>query len=220
MVNIRNIILNEIELTTKKDDYNWRYVQSDNPKQKKDKYVRKHIFTFIVPPRKGTKKTKDGVREVTFSPIKYIVHSEEYENNFYLVSFFPKLNKDFYVKQSKLQSRGQSYDDEYTYRVNEKLAYKVLGIMVDYMNEVIELNPKASFGYYGAPDKKSGEVNDLFNTQRLRVYNGILNDQFKPTHKLRTKDEYSGSLLLNRAELKVNPNLEEYGTYILRSHLG
>jgi hypothetical protein len=218
MVNIRNIILNEIELTTKKDDYNWRYVQSDKPK-KGDKYVKKHIFTFIVPPRKGTKNVKGKVRDVTFSPIKYMVHSEEYENNFYLVSFFPKLNKDFYVKQAKLQSRGHAYDDEYTHRVNEKLAFKVLGIMVDYMNEVIELNPKASFGYYGAPDKKNDEDNDLFNTQRVRIYNEMLNDQFGTTHKLRTKTEFSGSLLLNKVELEANPALEDYGMYILRSHL-
>ncbi len=200
---IKDIILNEIKLSSKKEDYGWRYVQSNRPGED-DAYNKVHIFTFRTP------------------KYKYIVESEEYDDDFFLVSFKPKLNKDFFVKQSNLAARGREHYDEYSYQTKENIPLQILGILVDYLKSVLKDNPKASFGYFGAPDIKTNreEDEDLFNTKRVRIYNNLLNGEFGSTHKVIHNVNFSGGLVINKDVLNDYGNdFIRYGQGILMSHL-
>ena len=109
-------ILNEVKFSQENADklkhkFGWRFVQTANPKSGKN-YKKLHIYTFRSP------------------KYKYNVHIEEYEYDFYLISFFPKLNMDFYVKQSKLGSTGQKHYDEFTYLTKENIPLKILSLMI------------------------------------------------------------------------------------------
>lgn len=200
---IKNIILNEIKLSSKKEDYAWRYVQSNPPKED-DTYNKVHIFTFRTP------------------KYKYIVESEEYDKDFYLISFKPKLNKDFYTKQSMLTSKGGDYNDEYTYQTKENIPLQVMGVLVNYMNSVFDENPNASFGYLGAPNIKTNreQDEDLFNTKRVRIYNNLLNGEFGGTHKVIHNIQFSGGLVINTIVLdELGDDFIRYAQDILMSHL-
>jgi hypothetical protein len=197
---IRKIILSEIKLTTKRGDYNWRYVQSKRPKSD-EAFNKVHIYTFRTP------------------KYKYIVDSEEYDNDFFLISFKPKLNKDFYVKQSQLSGKGGGYYDEYSYQTKEGIPLKVLGVLVDFIKSILSENPKASFGYFGAPDVKTGGDDDLFNTKRVRIYNELLVDSFSETHVVKKNVRFSGGLVMNKEMLVDNPDLLYFGQSILNKHL-
>jgi 23S rRNA G2069 N7-methylase RlmK/C1962 C5-methylase RlmI len=72
-----------------KEDMGWRDVQT-----KTSDRLKTHTSVFF------TKK------------FKYIVEVEEYDNHFYLVSFYPKLNKDWYDKQLTRKMYGQDYKDK------------------------------------------------------------------------------------------------------------
>lgn len=199
------VILNEISFSQEsadelKNKFGWRFVQTANPKSDK-KYKKLHIYTFRSP------------------KYKYNVHIEEYDYDYYLISFFPKLNKDFYVKQSKLGSAGGKHYDEYTYLTKENIPLKILSLMVSEMKKILSEKPYSSFGYFGAPDYKTGEDDDMFNTKRVRVYNGLLNGEFSETHKIVSNPRFSGSVLLNREVLKEYPKFEKYCIDILESHL-
>jgi hypothetical protein len=91
--------------------------------------------------------------------------------------------------------------------------------MVSEMKNILNEKPYSSFGYFGAPDYKTGEETDLFNTKRVRVYNKLLNDEFSQTHEVKSLETYSGGLILNIEVLKEYPNLENYCEDILKSHL-
>ncbi len=95
-------ILNEIKFSQEqadelKDKFGWRYVQTQNPKTD-NKYKKLRVYTFNTP------------------KYKYIVNIEEYEYDYFLIYFFPKLNTDFYVRQQKLADRGQKFYDKYSYQ--------------------------------------------------------------------------------------------------------
>ena len=136
-----------------------------------------------------------------------------------LISFSTKLNKDFYVKQQRLSSSGEKYNDEYSYLTKENIPFQILSLMVSEMKNILNEKPYSSFGYFGAPDYKTGEETDLFNTKRVRVYNKLLNDEFSQTHEVKSLETYSGGLILNIEVLKEYPNLENYCEDILKSHL-
>ena len=87
------------------------------------------------------------------------------------------------------------------------------------MKKILSEKPYSSFGYFGAPDYKTGEDDDMFNTKRVRVYNGLLNGEFSETHKIVSNPRFSGSVLLNREVLKEYPKFEKYCIDILESHL-
>ena len=198
------MVLNEINFSQEyadklKNKFGWRFVQTTNPRSDK-KYKKLHIYTFKSP------------------KYKYNVHIEEYEYDYYLISFFPKLNKDFYVKQSKLGSAGQKHYDEYTYLTKENIPLKILSLMVSEMKNILSEKPYASFGYFGAPDYKTGEDDDMFNTKRVRVYNGLLLGEFNKTHKIVSDPRFSGSVLINREVLQEYPEFEKYCIDILESH--
>ena len=198
-------LLNEIKFSQERADelkqkFGWRFVQSANPKRDK-KYQKLHIYTFRTP------------------KYKYIVHIEEYEYDYYLISFFPKLNKDFYVKQSMLGAMGRKHYDEYSYLTKENIPLQIITLLISEMKEILKEKPYASFGYFGAPNIKTGEDEDLFNTKRVRIYNNIIYNELSNTHKVVSDPTFSGSLILNKEVLEEYPSYENYCMDILVSHL-
>ena len=81
-----------------KDELRWRDVQT-----KTSDRLKTHTSVFFT------------------DKFKYIVEVEEYDNHFYLVSFYPKLDKSWYDKQLTRKSWGQDYRDKYSYRTNENI---------------------------------------------------------------------------------------------------
>jgi hypothetical protein len=198
-------LLNEIKFSQERADelkqkFGWRFVQSSNPKSGKS-YQKLHIYTFRTP------------------KYKYIVHIEEYEYDYYLISFFPKLNKDFYAKQSILGAMGREHYDEYSYLTKENIPLQIITLLISEMKEILKEKPYASFGYFGAPNVKSGEDEDLFNTKRVRIYNNIIYNELSNTHKVVSDPTFSGSLILNKEVLEEYPSYENYCMDILVSHL-
>jgi len=198
-------LLNEIKFSQERADelkqkFGWRFVQSANPKSGKS-YQKLHIYTFRTP------------------KYKYIVHIEEYEYDYYLISFFPKLNKDFYVKQSMLGAMGRKHYDEYSYLTKENIPLQIITLLISEMKEILKEKPYASFGYFGAPNIKTGEDEDLFNTKRVRIYNNIIYNELSNTHKVVSDPTFSGSLILNKEVLEEYPSYENYCMDILVSHL-
>jgi hypothetical protein len=198
-------LLNEIKFSQERADelkqkFGWRFVQSSNPKSGKS-YQKLHIYTFRTP------------------KYKYIVHIEEYEYDYYLISFFPKLNKDFYAKQSILGAMGREHYDEYSYLTKENIPLQIITLLISEMKEILKEKPYASFGYFGAPNVKTGEDEDLFNTKRVRIYNNIIYNELSNTHKVVSDPTFSGSLILNKEVLEEYPLYENYCMDILISHL-
>ena len=198
-------LLNEIKFSQERADelkqkFGWRFVQSSNPKSGKS-YQKLHIYTFRTP------------------KYKYIVHIEEYEYDYYLISFFPKLNKDFYAKQSILGAMGREHYDEYSYLTKENIPLQIITLLISEMKEILKEKPYASFGYFGAPNIKTGEDEDLFNTKRVRIYNNIIYNELSNTHKVVSDPTFSGSLILNKEVLEEYPSYENYCMDILVSHL-
>jgi hypothetical protein len=183
-------------ITESKEDMGWRDVQT-----KTSDRLKTHTSVFFT------------------DKFKYIVEVEEYNNHFYLVSFYPKLNKDWYDKQLTKKMYGQDYKDKYSYRTNENIPIKILGVMVEHIRDIFNKDPYASFGYFGAPDIKSDNDEDIFDTQRFRVYNTKLSREFGKTHKLVAEREFSGALLINKEVEKQHPEIVNYGLEILKSHL-
>ncbi len=198
-------LLNEIKFSQERADelkqkFGWRFVQSSNPKPNKT-YQKLHVYTFRTP------------------KYKYLVHIEEYEYDYYLISFFPKLNKDFYVKQARLASMGREHFDEYSYLTKENIPLQIITLLISEMKQILNKKPYASFGYFGAPNVKTGEDEDLFNTKRVRIYNNIIYNELSNTHKVISDPTFSGSLILNKEVLKEYPLYEDYCMDILISHL-
>jgi hypothetical protein len=198
-------LLNEIKFSQERADelkqkFGWRFVQSSNPKSDK-RYQKLHIYTFKTP------------------KYKYIVHIEQYEYDYYLISFFPKLNKDFYVKQSRLGDMGREHYDEYSYLTKENIPLQIITLLVSEMKKILKEKPYSSFGYFGAPNIKTGNDDDLFNTKRVRIYNNIIYNELSETHKVISDPTFSGSLILNKEVLKEFPLYENYCMDILVSHL-
>jgi hypothetical protein len=198
-------LLNEIKFSQERADelknkFGWRFVQSSNPRSDK-KYKKLHVYTFKSP------------------KYKYIVHVEEYEYDYYLISFFPKLNKDFYVRQSRLASAGQEHYDEYSYLTKENIPLQIITLLISEMKKILKEKVYASFGYFGAPNVKTGEDGDLFNTKRVRIYNNIVANELSNTHKIVSDPTFSGTLILNKEVLDAYPLYMEYCMDILESHL-
>jgi hypothetical protein len=180
-----------------KEDLKWRDVQTN----RNDDGSKTHISVFFTP------------------KFKYNVEVQEYDNHFYLVSFYPKIYKDWYDKQLKRKMYNQDYLDKYSYKTNENNAFKVFRVLVEHISDILKKDPLASFGYFGAPDVKSDDDEDIFETQRYRVYNTKLGEMFNSTHRLVGSPEYSGGLLINRIVEENFPGIVNYGIDILQTHL-
>jgi hypothetical protein len=196
MKNLLRQLLRRMINETLKDDLGWRDVQT---------------------------KTGDGLKVYTSvfftKKFKYIVEVELYDNNFYLISFYPKLDKSWYDKQLTKKMRGQVYLDKYSYRTRENSVYKVLGVLTEHIKDIIDKDPYASFGYFGAPDIKSDNDEDIFDTQRFRVYNQKLSSRLSSTHILKVQPEYSGAVFINKKVQEEYPEITNYAIDILQSHL-
>jgi hypothetical protein len=179
-----------------KDELRWRDVQT-----KTSDRLKTHTSVFFT------------------DKFKYIVEVEEYDNHFYLVSFYPKLDKSWYDKQLTRKSWGQDYRDKYSYRTNENIPRKILAVLVEHIQDIINKDPQASFGYFGAPDTKTDNDDDILNTQRFRIYNTLMLRKFGNTHKIIAKPEYSGALIINKEVMNQYPDIVNYGIDILQSHL-
>jgi len=218
-------VLKEIVFKADKEKFKWRDVDVKSVDGKK-----MHTSTFRTP------------------TYKYIVNAEEYPNHFYLISFYPVLNSDFFVKQLIKQEKGDPFYDKYTFRTNEKvispedqirlskmnrkereeainklpsMIYKVFALIIEYMDEILKKDPLASFGYFGAPDVKGSKNpdDDLIDTKRFRVYRLMLDNHFKNTHTPFHKEGFSGSLYINNEMVNKFPDIVEYGEDILAKHL-
>ena len=218
-------ILNEIVFNPDREKFKWRDIGTLNVNGKKI-----HTSTFRTP------------------TYKYVVNAEEYPNHFYLISFYPTLNTDFFVKQFLKQEKGRTYYDKYSYRTNEKvispedqvrlskmgnkerkeelnklpsMAYKVFALIMEYMDEILKKDPLASFGYFGAADSKGFENpdDDIIDTKRFRVYRLMLDDRFKNTHTPHHKESFSGSLYINNEAENNFPGIVEFANKVLQSHL-
>jgi hypothetical protein len=198
-------ILNEIKFSPEraeelKTKFGWKFVQTDKPK-KTDKFKNKRVYTFKSP------------------KYKYIVHIEEYDYDYFLVSFFPKLNKDFFVKQQKLASGGQKHFDKYSYQTKENIPFKIFSLLINEIKDILKEKPYASFGYFGSPDYMIGDDTDLINTKRFRIYNKSLQDEFSETHTVLGHEMFAGGLVLNKEVLEEYPEFEDYCRDILISHI-
>lgn len=217
--------LKEIVFKADKEKFKWRDVGIKNVDGKKI-----HTSTFRTP------------------TYKYIVNAEEYPNHFYLISFYPSLNKDFFVNQFRRQEKGMTFYDKYSFRTDEKvitpedqirlsklnskdrkeeikklpsMAYKVFALITEYMDQILKKDPFASFGYFGAADSKGSKNpdDDLVDTKRFRLYKLMLEDRFKNTHTPYHTEKFSGSLFINNQMESRYPEIIEYANEILRSHL-
>lgn len=173
--------------------------------------------------RKGKESDKfNQVLTYTFKSqkYKYIVDIEQYDLDFYLISFYPKLNLDFDIKQQKLEKMGMPSHTKYSYQTREKIPFQILNLLMGLMEDFLKENPMASFGYFGAPNINTGnESEDFFNTKRLRIYDGMFKQNFSQTHEVITNPKFSGGLILNKKVLVNHPELKEYSFEILRSHV-
>jgi hypothetical protein len=96
---------------------------------------------------------------------------------------------------------------------------KIFSVLVEHIQDIINKDPLASFGYFGAPDIKTDNDEDILNTQRFRIYNHIMLKNFGNTHKVIAKTEYSGALIINKEVEKQYPEIVNYGIEILQAHL-
>jgi hypothetical protein len=95
----------------------------------------------------------------------------------------------------------------------------VLGVLSEHIKDIINKDPYASFGYFGAPDRKTDNDEDILDTQRFRVYNELLSKRLSSTHTLKTQPEYSGAVFINKDVESHYPDIVNYATDILQSHL-
>ena len=97
---------------------------------------------------------------------------------------------------------GREHFDEYSYLTKENIPLQIITLLVSEMKQILNKKPYASFGYFGAPNVKTGEDEDLFNTKRVRIYNNIIYSELSNTHKVISDPTFSGSLILNKEVLK------------------
>jgi hypothetical protein len=197
--------INEVGINIDRSDYNWRKANKINPNPKKgETFIKKHVHNFET------------------NKFKYVVEAEEYENDYFVISFYPKLPDNWYDKQSRLRMDNEDYDSKYSFKTSDE-KFKIMGLIVSYMYEILNHNPLASFGYFGAPNKHTTDVDaDMLGTDRSNLYPKILNSYFNGTHYPTFKiEKFSGGVLINKEKTKEIPKEEmlNYGQKILFDHL-
>lgn len=126
------------------------------------------------------------------SGLDYMVRVEEYPNNMYAVKFY-------------LKSHSNS-DRKYQLLTNTYEARTVINTCINIMLSVYDKNDKASFGFIGS--NSDGE--SISNTKRYRVYSKIIATYFSDKLFMHIENiDRSVYMLINRLELKHNPNLIE-----------
>ena len=120
----------------------------------------------------------------------YWVWIEVYKHHFYAVKFHLKAHRDSDKKYNVMTGLNEARECIYT--------------CMAIMNEVAKKDSQASFGFIGA--NKIGESED--NTSRFRVYRRYTLTLFGPNeYEHMFNIGKSAYLLLNKKELRSNPNL-------------
>lgn len=200
--------------------------------KKKEELKNKFNLSFRHKKKGGSLDKYNTILKYTFKTkkYKYIIDVEIYDLDLYLVSFYPKLNTDFELKQEKLRSLGRPYHTKYSYQTKEfdigdnkydiRKTIELLNLLMTLMDDLLIENPNASFAFFGAPNEySSNEEEDFFNTKRIRIYNEMLKRNFNNTHNVLSFEEYSGGLLLNRKMLELHPELRGYSKQVLEYHV-
>lgn len=200
--------------------------------EKKQELKKKYDLSFRHK-RKGTDQDKyNQILKYTFKSkkYKYIVDVEEYDLDLFVISFYPKLNLDFEIKQAKLKDLGRPYHTKYSYQTKEykvgekkydiRITIEILNLLTTLMDDLLIENPNASFAFFGAPNVYTeNEEENFFNTKRIRIYNEMLRRNFSKTHNILTIVRFSGGFLVNKEMLESNPEIIEYGQKVLQSHV-
>jgi len=170
-----------IEVFDTKYDVTYRQTDPNRKATEGDlNYVKKHISTFQAENH------------------KLIIEIYQYPNDFYFVSYYPKLNKDF--------RRSAKDPNKYRVKLNFKQPTTVLSTVMHYLRDFADKHPEASFGFYGAPDYQNADAEfRIDNSKRFRTY-------LQMTHRFFSdyvidKDETTSSIVLY-SEDKLNEDPE------------
>jgi hypothetical protein len=131
---------------------------------------------------------------------KFIIETYQYANHFYLVAFYPKLNRDFYKNKYRIQ-------------MNLKNQFTVLSTVFRYMKQLMEKDPLASVGFYGAPDLEDKDPNySTHISKRYRIYIEMIKQfEMDVDHNLIKDPNLSAVMLINKEYLKQAPDLVKFG---------
>ena len=91
-----------------------------------DTYYKVKERDMTVPEKGATK----GIAIFYAENKKFIIEIYQYPNDFYLIAYYPKLNRDF-AKSSKQPNK-------YRIQLNLKNPYKVLGTVFKYMSDIFK----------------------------------------------------------------------------------
>lgn len=118
----------------------------------------------------------------------YVIHADYHDENVFALKFYAqKDSKDDY-KYSRITNKGD--------------VFNILISCLRVVPLILQDFPAASFGFIGSRtiDRVSGTVEDYRNTQRFRVYCGIVAATIgEQTFAHYSYEEVSGYLLINRA---------------------
>jgi len=126
-----------------------------------------------------------------YSPITryaYILHADYHEENVFALKFYAQKDSRDDYKYSRITNKGDVFN----------ILISCLRIVPIILNDY----PGASFGFIGSRtvDRISGTVEDFRNTQRFRVYCGVVESTIgHHTFAHYTYEEVSGYLLINKA---------------------
>ena len=151
------------------------------------------------PPHEGKIHIKKHISVFHAEGHKFIIEVYEYPHHFYLVAFYPKLNRDFSKNKYRIQ-------------LNLKNKYGVLSTVFNHMGKIINDDPLACIGFYGAPDVDDDVPG--YSTQDSKRYQLYLKMVkrfgFYELCEIVTDPNLSSITLLNKENLKQDPELEEY----------
>ena len=156
------------------------------------------------PPKEG--KIHDRKRIAVFhgEGKKFIIEVYEYPHHFYLVSYYPKLNRDFYKNKYRIQ-------------LNLKNQYTVLSTVFRYMKNILGKDPLASIGFYGAPDVEDKDPNfSTYMSKRYRVYLTMIDKfQLDDNREIVKDSNLSAIILLSTEALKEDSELRDYALVVM-----
>lgn len=135
------------------------------------------IYTFISPVTK----------------LKYVVNLEYYNENLYVIKFYPKSLKKSLYKYNRITNKGD-----------------VLNILITcakLIPQILRENQSASFGFIGSRTYDVGRAEfqeNYFNNKRFRVYSKLIQDVIgSKTFEHYEYIKISGYLLVNKTQKPV-----------------
>lgn len=123
----------------------------------------------------------------------YILHADYHKENVFALKFYAQKDKRDEYKYSRITNKGDVFN----------ILITCLRVVPIILNEY----PTSSFGFIGSRtiDRHSGTVEDYRNTQRFRVYCGIVESTIGgQTFAHYSYKEVSGYLLVNRNALDLD----------------